>query len=64
MDLVWNSRVDINMAERIRRSLSFSSKGKEIIERTSDIIDEQDPDKLLEKKVLNKLKEKDYIMKD
>ena len=37
------------MAKRIRRSLSFSSKGKEIIERTKDIIDEQDPYKLLEK---------------
>ena len=28
------------VVERIRRSLSFSSRGKEIIERTEDIIDE------------------------
>ena len=37
------------MAKRLRRPLSFFSKGKETIERTEDIIDEQDPDKLLER---------------
>ena len=31
------------MVGRIRRSLSFSSRGKEIIERIEDIIDEYDP---------------------
>ena len=50
------------MAERIKRSLSFSSRGKEIIERTEDIIDEQDPDKLLERR-FEKLEKKDYITK-
>ena len=39
MDLVRNSRIDINMVERLRRSLLFFSKGKEIIERIEDIID-------------------------
>ena len=47
MDLVRNSRIDVNMVKRLRRSLSFSSKGKETIKRTENIIDKQNPNKLL-----------------
>lgn len=49
MDIVRNSIIEVNMAKRLRTTLSFSNKGKEIIERTEDIIDEQDLDKLLER---------------
>ena len=49
MNLIRNSRININMAERIKRSSSFSNRGKEIIKRTRDTIDEQDLDKLLER---------------
>ena len=52
------------MVERLKRSLSFSSRGKEIIERTENIIDEQDPDKLLERGFEKLEEKKDYIMKD
>ena len=50
MKLARNSSVDVTLTERITKSLSFSSKGKEIIERTEDIINEEDLDKLLERK--------------
>ena len=50
------------MAERLKRSLSFSSKRKEIVERTEDIIDEHDPNKLLERG-FEHIRKKDYIMK-
>ena len=49
MDLVRNNRIEVNIAERLRRSLSFSSKSKKRIKVTEDIIDEQDPNKLLKR---------------
>lgn len=49
MYIVRNSIIEVNMAKRLRTTLSFSNKGKEIIERTEDITDEQDLDKLLER---------------
>ena len=49
MEQARNNGVDVALAKRIRRSLSISSKGKQIIERTKDKIDEEDPDKSLEK---------------
>ena len=49
MDLVRNNRIEVNIAERLRRSLLFSSKGKKRIKVTEDIIDEQDPNKLLKR---------------
>ena len=62
MDLVRNSRIDVNMAERLRRSLLFSSKCKEIVERTEEIIYEHDPNKLLERGFKH-IRKKYYIMK-
>ena len=49
MELFRHSSVNATVKERIRQSLNFSSKGKEIIERTEDIIDIDEADKLLEK---------------
>ena len=49
MELTRNSSIDVIIEEIIRRSLSFSSKDEEIIEKAEVIIDEKDPNKLLEK---------------
>ena len=62
MDLVRNSRINVNMVEIFKKSLSFSSKHKEIVERTENIIDEHDPNKLLERG-FEHIRKKDYIMK-
>ena len=40
MELTRNSSIDVIIEEIIRRSLSFSSKDEEIIEKTEVIIDE------------------------
>lgn len=47
MKLIRNNSVDLIIAERIRQSLLFSSKDKEVIKRTEDIINKEEPNKLL-----------------
>ena len=50
------------MAERIKRSPSFSNRGKEIIKRTRDTKMNRIQTNYY-KEVLNKLERKDYVMK-
>ena len=49
MELSRHSSVNATVLEKIRQSLNFSNKGKEIIERTENIIEIDEADKLLEK---------------
>ena len=49
MELSRHSSVNAIVLEKIKQSLNFSNKGKEIIERIEDIIEIDEAYKLLEK---------------
>ena len=48
MELVRTSSTRIPVASRVRNILNYSNKGKEIIEKTEDLIQEEDVNKMLE----------------
>ena len=48
MELARNSSVRQSTVSKVRNILSYSNKGKEIIEKTEDLIQEEDVNKMLE----------------
>ena len=48
MELARNSSVRMSTVNKVRNILNYSNKGKEVIERTEDLIQEEDVNKMLE----------------